>query len=255
MDRATALNWIERWDRQQECSLPSREDRFTAMIDALEAAVGRADPVVLDIGCGPGSLTVRIMERLPDASVIGVDADPVTLALARTAYPQFTFEDLDLRNPDWTTQLGLDGKADAVVSTTALHWLAENDLRAVYRDFAALLRPGGIVLDGDHFTLSTKETPVLARLDQAVREAEDKRRFPRGHRESWLGWWEQVAQDPDLAPFSQERDRRRVEAGHHGSETGGLAVHVDALRAAGFAEVGTLWQYGDQRILAAVLPD
>ena len=29
--------------------------------------------------------------------------------------------------------------------------------------------------------------------------------------------------------------------------------HVDLLRAAGFAEVGTIWQSGDDRVLVAVL--
>ena len=47
MDRDTARGWIERWDRQQEESLPDREDRFTALIDAVEEGTGRADPVVL----------------------------------------------------------------------------------------------------------------------------------------------------------------------------------------------------------------
>jgi len=45
-----------------------------------------------------------------------------------------------------------------------------------------------------------------------------------------------------------------VEAGHHASESTLLATHVEALRAAGFAEVGTLWQRGDNRLLCAVLP-
>jgi hypothetical protein len=31
-------------------------------------------------------------------------------------------------------------------------------------------------------------------------------------------------------------------------------VHCDALRAAGFAEVGTLWQRGENRLLCGVLP-
>jgi len=31
-----------------------------------------------------------------------------------------------------------------------------------------------------------------------------------------------------------------------------FAVHAAALRAAGFAEVGTLWQRGSNRLLAAV---
>ena len=60
LDRDTARDWIERWDRQQEESLPDREDRFTALIDAVER--NRAtDPLVLDIGCGPGSIGVRLL--------------------------------------------------------------------------------------------------------------------------------------------------------------------------------------------------
>jgi hypothetical protein len=31
-----------------------------------------------------------------------------------------------------------------------------------------------------------------------------------------------------------------------------LAGHVDALRAAGFTEIGTVWQHGENRILCAV---
>jgi SAM-dependent methyltransferase len=276
MDRDTALNWIERWDRQQEAGLASREDRFTALIDALEAAVGPdgevtagtdspaagtdspaagpASPSILDIGCGPGSLSVRIRRRIPRASIIGIDTDPVTLALARAAYPDLTVKDLDLREPGWSARLDLVGPVDAAVTTTALHWLPESELRACYAELATVLRPGGVLLNGDHFTADAKQTPVLARLDRAVREREDGRRFPGGHRETWQGWWEQVAADPDLGPFSRERDRRRVEATHHGSETGQLAVHVEALGAAGFAEVGTVWQHGDIRVLCAVMP-
>jgi hypothetical protein len=42
---------------------------------------------------------------------------------------------------------------------------------------------------------------------------------------------------------------------HHGSPAGRLTVHVAALQAAGFAEVGTLWQRGENRLLCAVRPD
>jgi SAM-dependent methyltransferase len=257
LDRDTARGWIERWDRQQEESLPDREDRFTALIDAVEEGTGRPDPLILDIGCGPGSLAVRLLARLPDATVVGIDADPVTLALGRAAYqdvPQLRFTDVDLREPGWPGQLGLDRAPDAAVSTTALHWLPERDLRTLYADLARLLRPGGLLLDGDHFAVDAKQTPVLARLDQALRQREDRRRFPGGHSESWGGWWDAVSADPVLAPAAAERQRRRVDAGHHDSESTQLATHVDALTAAGFAEVGTLWQRGDNRLLCAVTP-
>jgi SAM-dependent methyltransferase len=252
LDRDTARGWIERWDRQQEESLPDREDRFTALIDAVEAGTGRPDPLVLDLGCGPGSLAVRLLERLPRATVVGIDADPVTLALGQAAHgdlPGLRFEDLDLRVPGWSAGLG---PADAAVSTTALHWLPEPELPAMYAELATVLRPGGLLLNGDHFASDAKQHPTLARLEVALREREDRRRFPDGHAESWQAWWQAVANDPALAGHAAERARRRVEAGHHGGESGQLATHVDALRAAGFTEVGTLWQRGDSRLLCAV---
>jgi SAM-dependent methyltransferase len=255
LDRDTARAWIERWDRQQEDLLPDREDRFTALIDAVEAAAGRPDPLVLDLGCGPGSLAVRLLARLPRATVIAMDADPVTLSLGRAAYgglPGLRFADVDLRAPGWAGRLGLERQPDAAVSTTALHWLSEPALHALYAELAGTLRPGGIFLDGDHLRLDEKEHPVLARLDRELREREEQRRFPGGHAESWPGWWEAVAADPALAPATAERAARRLEAGHHGGGGGKLAVHVDALRDAGFAEIGTLWQRGVNRLLCAV---
>jgi len=257
LDRGTAQDWINRWDRQQEESLPDREDRFTALIDAVEEGTERRDPLVLDLGCGPGSLAVRLLDRLPRATVIGIDADPVSLTLGQAAYsgrPGLRFLDLDLRVPGWSGRLGLDRLADAAVSTTALHWLREPDLRAMYAELAAVLRPGGLLVNGDHFNLDPKESPTLARLDLALRQREDLRRFPGGHSESWHAWWEAVDADPLLAPRAAERRRRHVDAGHHGTESSQLATHIEALRVAGFAEIGTLWQRGDNRLLCGVLP-
>ena len=122
LDRDTARDWIERWDRQQEESLPDREDRFTALIDAVEEGTGRPDPLVLDIGCGPGSIGVRLLNRLPGATVIGIDADPVSLALGQAAYPDLPglrFTDLDLRVPGWSARLGLSTPATTARSRSA----------------------------------------------------------------------------------------------------------------------------------------
>jgi SAM-dependent methyltransferase len=250
-----ARQWIARWERQQEDHLPDREERFTALIDAVEAGAGRPDPVVIDLGSGPGSLSVRLLDRLPEATVVAVDADPVTLALGRAAYagrPGLRFAELDLRSPGWPAALGLDTAADVAVSTTALHWLSVEELRGMYAELATVLRPGGLLLNGDHLAVDQAESPVLARLGHALIEREERRRFPAGHEESWTGWWEAVAADPALAAAASERASRAVDANHHGSPSGLLATHVTALQAAGFTEIGTLWQRGDNRLLCAV---
>jgi SAM-dependent methyltransferase len=256
LGRDVARRWVERWDTQQQAYLPDREDRFTAMLDAVDEAAGRPDPLVLDLGSGPGSLAVRLLERIPAATVVALDADPLLLELGRSAWrdvPGLRFADADLRTPGWSAGLHLDRQPDAAVSTTALHWLTQSALAALYAELARLLRPGGLVLNGDHLR-EDDDAPVLARLERALIEREESRRFPRGHAETWDAWWTAAASDPDLAPLYTERQARQVESAHHGSPAGRLSVHRDALRAAGFAEVGTLWQRGENRLLCGVLP-
>jgi SAM-dependent methyltransferase len=241
-----ALKWIERWDRQQEGYLPDREARFTALIDTVEA-LGRPDPVVIDLGCGPGSLSARLLERLPQAQVIAVDADPLLLALGRAAYPQIRFVSADLRTSGWTKLLDLDRPADAAVSTTALHWIAPEDLQRTYTELAGVLRPGGVLLNGDHMDSSSS---VLAELERAVHERETERVFAANRPEDWRSWWDAIAADPDFAQLNEERTT--AGAGHHGSESHLVEHHVDALAHAGFGEVGTFWQRGNNRLLCAV---
>ena len=255
-DRETAQRWIARWEVQQQAYLPDREDRFTALLDAVEEAAGRRDPLVLDLGCGPGSLSVRLLDRMPAARVVAIDTDPVLLALGRAAYGDrdgLRFADVDLRSDGWTGALGLDRPADAAVSTTALHWLRPEALHVMYARLATVLRPGGLLLDGDHLQDDATAVPTLARLGQALIEREEQRRFPDGLPESWEGWWDGIKKDPALAAAVAEREQRRLSEDHHGSESVQLATHVDGLRAAGFAEIGTLWQHGENRILAGVL--
>ncbi|WP_237106952.1 trans-aconitate 2-methyltransferase [Nonomuraea sp. MG754425] len=243
-----ATEWITRWDRQQEGYLPDRETRFTALIDAVQA-LGRPDPVVIDLGCGPGSLSARLLERLPAATVIPVDADPLLLGLGRAAYPQLPFVSADLRTSGWTELLGLDRPADAAVSTTALHWISGPELKDVYAELATVLRPGGLLLNGDH--LDTEDaTPALSRLEHEVHRIETERVFGANPPEDWRAWWDAIEADPDLSALNAARTTSG--AAHRGSESHLLSHHVEALREAGFPEIGTLWQRGNNRLLCAV---
>ncbi len=283
LSRAAASAWIDRWDAQQQGFLPDREERFTVMIDAVRECAGRPDPLVLDLGCGPGSLATRLLARIPAATVVAADADPLLLALGRSARNaqadgasdtqgsvaagSVKFVDLDLREPGWTSALGLDRQADAAVSTTALHWLPPDALAAMYAEVATVLRPGGLLLNGDHLSEDKDAAPTLARIGRALNEIEQRRRGEsRGQcvessgvaqsdlePDTWEGWWDAVTGDPALADLVAERRRRSQDREHHGSPSGRLSVHVDALRLAGFVEIGTIWQHGEDRVLCGVL--
>jgi SAM-dependent methyltransferase len=242
---SATTTWLQRWDAQQETYMPDREERFDVLIDLLEASAGR-HPRVLDLACGPASLATRVLTRLPEATVVGVDADPVLLALARASAPAaLQLVDADLRHPDWTERIP-DVPYDAVLSTTALHWLKPAVLGAVYAACAGLLRTGGLLANGDH--LRVPQTPGL---DALAREL-DQHRLARhdGAGEDWRGWWDAVRADPVLSEAVAERERREFD--HPEESETDLAVHEQALREAGFAEVGVLWRKGTDAVLAAL---
>lgn len=77
--------WQESWDRQQEWYMPDREERFRVMLDMVEALVG-PEPRVLDLACGTGTITARLLARFPKATSTGVDLDPALLTIAEGTF-------------------------------------------------------------------------------------------------------------------------------------------------------------------------
>ena len=112
--------WQESWDRQQEWYMPDREERFRIMLDMVEALVGTA-PRVLDLACGTGTVTARLLARLPDAVSTGVDLDPALLAIAEGTFAgdeRVTLVNADLKDPQWAARLPYDSY-DAVLTGSA----------------------------------------------------------------------------------------------------------------------------------------
>jgi SAM-dependent methyltransferase len=245
--QTVARQWVQRWDRQQETYMADREERFAVIADVVQSSADRPDPLIVDLGCGPGSLSIRMLDRMPAATVVGIDADPLLLGLADAVYsrPGLRLVDHDLRTPGWPAALRLPRPADAAVSTTALHWLTREELGNTYAEIARLLRPGGVLVNGDHLF----DNPgALKDLTRTVREARATRVGASG--DDWAGWWDAIADVPELAELVAERNARNYE---HTADPGvTLHDHFELLTAAGFTEVGTVWQSGDDRVLVAV---
>jgi SAM-dependent methyltransferase len=245
-------NWMQRWDQQQSSYLPDREGRFTAMLDVVEALLPEHF-VALDLACGPGSISQRLLSRFPQARCIAVDFDPILLLLGQQAQGEMQgrlrWVDADISEPSWQTQLG-EKQVDAVLSTTALHWLPAGSLVELYHQLGALVRPGGIFLNGDNFGFAPHMPSFNAVCESghARWSAEASRQTER---EDWRTWWEAMKREPGMGPLFAERERRFINKTHHSSCTL-VEVHQAALRDAGFHEVDVIWQYLDNRVVTAV---
>ena len=124
--------------------LTMREKRWRPLIvDQIAEVEPR---VVADVGCGTGTLTIALAERLPDARVVGVDGDPQVLGLAQAK------EGAD--RIDWVEGLADDlsfddGEVDALVTTLLFHHLPLDTKRAALAEARRVLRPGGRLVVGD----------------------------------------------------------------------------------------------------------
>ncbi|HKA84546.1 MAG TPA: class I SAM-dependent methyltransferase [Acidimicrobiales bacterium] len=249
-DRGWADAWQESWDRQQEGYMPDREERLAALLDVVEAVAG-PQPLVLDLACGTGTISRRLLERFPRARSIAVDVDPALLTIARATLgddERVRFVRADLADPAWILELP-ELPFDAALTATALHWLPEHLLRRVYRDLAGIVRPGGAVANADQM-----EAADLPRLGAALAGVEARRqeRVRADGRPDWDGWWEIAAADPVIAEAVAERTAHFGGVNHPAGFDPPSSWHAQALLDAGFSEAGIVWRSGAGAVVAAV---
>ena len=120
-----------------------------AALDLLDAKAGER---ILDVGCGEGTLTKRIMER--GATTLGVDSSPEMIAAARAK----GVDALLLAAED----MQFFAEFDAAFSNATLHWVLQKEqaARAIFR----ALKPGG------RFAGEMGGEGNIARLQQVVDE-------------------------------------------------------------------------------------
>ncbi|MEW5810476.1 MAG: class I SAM-dependent methyltransferase [Actinomycetota bacterium] len=113
-----------------------------AAMDVFAGAVAPVGPV-LDVGCGPGTVTAYLAER--DIEVSGIDLSPRMIEHARRLHPTCRFavgSATDLELP----RQSLGG----ILGWWSLFNLPRNVLPAVVDSFAAALRPGGQLMIATH---------------------------------------------------------------------------------------------------------
>ena len=124
-----------RWDAADYHRNASAQTEWGRDVHARLAL--RGDESVIDLGCGDGRLTAELAGQVPRGAVVGLDGDPDMIAFARRQHAR---ENLAFVEGDVRT-FALATRADLVVSTACLHWVADHE--AVLRRCRAHLAPGG----------------------------------------------------------------------------------------------------------------
>jgi SAM-dependent methyltransferase len=146
-----ALSYLARADR-----IPGRTAGEAELVAELPSRCER----VLDLGCGDGRLLAIVRDARPGAGGVAVDYSPPMLDAARTRFAaelaagSVAVVEHDLSQP-LDGVAAADGPFDAVVSSFAIHHLADDRKRALYSEVFARLRPGGLFANLEHVASPT----------------------------------------------------------------------------------------------------
>lgn len=122
-----------RWDPQQYNRFADARSRpFVELVERIGAESPRR---VVDLGCGPGTLTAQLAARWPGALVEGLDSSPEMIGHAREQVPGVRFHLADVR--DWT----MPEDCDVLVCAATLQWVPGH--QGLLAEWAATLPPGG----------------------------------------------------------------------------------------------------------------
>jgi ubiquinone/menaquinone biosynthesis C-methylase UbiE len=149
--------------------------------------LGRLHPgmALLDVGCGPGTITLGLAERVAPGPVVAIDMVAEVVEQAKAAAAAAGAANIEFRTGDVCALDELDASFDVVHAHQVLQHLTD-PVRAL-REMARVLRPGGIVAVRDADYASMVWAPAEPRLDR------------------WLDLYHQVARRNGAEPDAGRR--------------------------------------------------
>jgi SAM-dependent methyltransferase len=164
MPRADTL-YVLGCSKHEHRRLMAQADRIAPFTRRFLLAAGIAPGMrVLDVGCGPGDVSLLAAEVVgPTGEVVGVDRDPGVLAVARsraTATPWAIFVQGDFR------ELPVEEPFDAVIGRCVL--AHQTDPVAALRSLLPHVRPDGIVAFQEPDLDLAAAVPPLPTFDRTI---------------------------------------------------------------------------------------
>jgi len=133
-----------------------------AVIDDLHL---RGDETVLDAGCGSGSVTFDLLERLPRGRIYAVDSSPDMISKITQAIEERGLTNvIPIRAS--LTDFELPEPVDVVFSNAVLHWIPDDD--ALFGCLLRATKPGG------RFRAQCGGGANIARLMAATQAVEER---------------------------------------------------------------------------------
>lgn len=212
---------VERYDSLIRRAVPRYEEMTERLLTYLPPDRAR----ILELGCGTGNLTLRLLARYPEARIVGVDAAPemVALTASRAGVAHFdgrceAFEDVVLEPAAF----------DLVTSCISLHHVA--DKAALYGRLFDALAPGGHLVFADQLRGGSERLQAI----------------------NWSAWLDFCRAGEPCTEDEIQGLLDHAEAHDHYTP---LVEHLRLLAAAGFVDLDCTWRNWIWGVIAARRPE
>lgn len=128
--------------------LDAIDNTFVDQVLSLGSPEGMLDGLLLDVGCGPGNIVLKLAQRCPRLSIVGVDYSANMVQAARRAADEIGLGNRVFFNQGSANQIPFaDGTFDVVLSNSVLHHLTSPS--QAFAEMLRVTRPDGAVLVRD----------------------------------------------------------------------------------------------------------
>jgi len=214
--------------------------RYDELLDAIARCLPINSQRILELGCGTGELSFKVLYRCPSAQLVAVDYSPRMLQFAQAKIQAAGYTDrwsgIEADFGAWAnnpTTTGIGTGFDACVSSLAIHHLTDEMKFKLYQQVRENLNPGGVFWNADPIQA---ESPTLAELYQGVRE-------------EWA-----MQQGTTLAEVRSRLGSSSTQGYSSQDQLATLVHQLQMLTEAGFEPVVVPWKYYGLAVFGGFVP-
>ncbi|MDR2425790.1 MAG: methyltransferase domain-containing protein [Endomicrobium sp.] len=178
---------------------------------------------VLDLGCGTGTISKKVLEKFPNAELLCVDISEKMIEMTKIklkSYKNVHFQTGNFAN------IEIKGTFDAAVSSLAIHHLTHKEKRVFYKKVYSLLKPDGYFYNADI---------ILAETEYMQKKYLDK----------WLQYMKKNMTEKEI-------DEKWIPTHKNEDKPSKLSDQISQLKEAGFKTPEIVWKYYGFSIFGAI---
>jgi len=149
----------ERYLNGMRGAFPLAQEQIEIMIRVIAGCDIKIERI-LDLGCGDGILTASILQQCPYASGVLLDISEPMLQAAKEKLANYTdkleFLLLDYGDSRWIEKVKTKAPFSVIASGFSIHHQSDDRKKELYSEIFKLLEPGGMFLNLEHVSSSSK---------------------------------------------------------------------------------------------------